>query len=163
MRFRLEQSYAADLDAVVAAYADPALYGAFGDLPRAGQPEVLRHEADGNLVRLDVRWRFTAPLSSAARAVIDPARLTWVQRSTHDLAAAKVTFEMVADHYADRFQCQGTYRFEATDDGTRRTSEGELKIRAPLVARTVENAVIDGLKEQLAAEVPIVERFVAGG
>ena len=162
MRFRMEQNYAADADAVAAAYAHPLLYESFADLPRAGKPEVVRHQPEGNLVHLDVRWRFTAPLSSAARAVIDPGRLTWVQRSVHDLAARKVTYEMVADHYADRFHCEGSYRFEATPEGTKRTSEGDLRIKAPLIARTVENAVIDGLKEQLAAEVPIVERFVKG-
>lgn len=164
MKFRMEQTYAADADAVAAAYAHPALYAAFGDLPRAGRPEVLRHEVDGATVHLDVRWRFTAPLSAAARAVIDPDRLTWVERAAHDLAARAVTFRMVADHYADRFACQGSYRFEALGEGrTRRVSEGELRIRAPLVARTVEGAVIDGLKEQLGAEVPIVERFLGGG
>ena len=163
MRFTLEQTYAADADAIVAAYAHPALYTAFGDLPRAGKPEVLRHEVDGGTVHLDVRWKFTASLSSAARAVIDPDRLTWVQRSVHDLAARTVTFRMIADHYADRFSCQGSYRFDALgDQRTRRINEGELRIKAPLIARTVEGAIIDGLKEQLGAEVAIVERFLEG-
>lgn len=162
MRFRLEQTYSADPDAVAAAYAHPALYAAFGDLPRAGRPEVLRHDVDGGTVHLDVRWRFTAPLSSAARAVIDPEKLTWVERAVHDLAARRVTFEMVPDHYRDRFACTGGYRFEADGGGTRRVSEGDLRIKAPLVARTVEGAIIDGLREQLAAEVAVVESFLGG-
>ena len=40
-RFHLEIRYDADPDAVARAYADPALYDAFADLPRAGPPEVL--------------------------------------------------------------------------------------------------------------------------
>jgi hypothetical protein len=163
MRFTLEQGYAGAPEAVAAAYADPALYDAFADLPRAGKPKVISHVADGDLVVLEVRWAFTAPLSSAARAVIDPDRLTWVQRSTHDLANLEVEFQMLPDHYADRFSCTGDYWF--VDDGNggcTRRSEGELKVRAPLVGRTVEGAIIDGLKEQLRAEVPLVDRFVKG-
>jgi hypothetical protein len=163
VRFRLEQTFAAPADAVAAAYTDPALYAAFADLPRAGRPEVVHHEVDDGTVHLDVRWAFTAPLSAAARAVIDPDRLSWLQRSTHDLATRTVTFRMLPDHYADRFSCQGRYRFD--DDGrggTRRLNEGDLRIKAPLVARAVEGAILDGLREQLEAEVPLVERFIKG-
>ncbi len=163
MRFSLEQDYDADADRVAAAYADPALYVAFGELPRAGQPEVLRHEVKGDTVRLEVRWKFTAELSSAARAVIDPHRLTWVERSSHDLATRSVTFDMVADHYRDRFSCSGGYRFEpAGDQRSIRHCQGDLRIKALLVAGAVEKAIVDGLKDQLRAEVPIVEAFVKG-
>jgi len=161
VRFTLDTTYAAEAGGVAAAYADPALYAAFGDLPRAGQPEVLAHDVTGDIVRLDVRWRFTADLSAAARAVIDPDRLTWVERATHDLAQRQVTFELVADHYRDRFSCTGRYRF--TGDGADRTQrhiEGDLRIKALLVAGAVEGAIVDGLKEQLRAEVVIVEDFL---
>jgi hypothetical protein len=146
---------------VAAAYADPGLYTAFADLPRAGNPEVVTHQVSGDVVRLDVRWRFTADLSPAARAVIDPDRLTWVERATHDLPNGTVTFEMVADHYRDRFSCKGGYRFAPAGPArTTRQSHGDLRIKALLVAGAVEGAIVDGLKEQLRAEVPIVERYV---
>jgi len=161
VRFTLEQRFDAPPDAVAAAYADPGLYAAFAELPRAGRPEVLHHEIAEDTVHLDVRWAFTAPLSSAARAVIDPDRLTWVERSAHHLADRSVTWRLLPDNYADRFTCHGTYHFD--DDGragTVRRSDGELRVKAPLVARTVERAILDGLGEQLAAEVPLVERYL---
>ena len=162
MRFTLETAYAVDAARVAAAYADPALYAAFGGLPRAGQPEVLTHQITGDQVRIDVRWRFTADLSPAARAVIDPDRLTWVERATHDLARREVTFELVADHYRDRFSCRGGYRFtEAGPEQTTRSSHGDLRIKALLVGGAVEGAIVDGLKEQLRAEVPVVEGFIS--
>ena len=164
MRFTLETAYDAEADRVAAAYADPALYTAFADLPRAGRPEVVSHEVDGDVVRLDVRWRFNAQLSSAARAVIDPDRLTWVERATHHLDRREVTFDLVADHYRDRFSCTGGYRFTAVDAGrTTRASHGDLRIKALLVGGAVEGAIVDGLKEQLRAEVPLVEAFVTSG
>lgn len=166
MRFVIRTAYDADPDAVARAYADPALYEAFAGLPRADRPEVVEHRADGDKAVLRVRWRFSASLSPAARAVIDPGRLTWVEESTHDVARRQVTFRMIPDHYKDRFSCSGEYRFAPVGDGTERIVEGELRVKAPLVARTVENAILSGLEDQLGSEAPLVEAFVrdvAGG
>ena len=160
MRFRIEQRFAADVDAVARAYTDPDLYAALDGLPKLSRPEVVRREADGDTVEIDVRYHFGGELSSAARAIIDPARLTWVERSVHDLAARTVWFTMVPDHYADRFKCSGSYRFEAMEGGCRRSGEGDLRVKALLVAGAVEGAIVSGLKEHLVDEVPIVEAFV---
>lgn len=164
MRFALEHVYDAEPDAVSRAYADPALYATFESLPRAGRPQVVRHEVDADgLVRLAVHWSFAAPLSTAARAVIDPDRLSWVQESVHDLDRRTVAWVMQPDHYRDRFSSRGTYRFEPRSGGrTCRLSEGELRVRAPLVARAVERAIVEGLEEQLGAEVALVEQFIKG-
>ena len=163
MRFAVEQRYAADVDAVARAYADPALYEALDGLPKLTEPQVISHQVEGTEVQLQVRYRFGGELSPAARAVIDPARLTWVEHSTHDLAARHVSFRMVPDHYADRFQCSGSYRFEADGAGAcRRRGAGELRVKALLVARAVEGAIVSGLQEHLADEVPVVEAFVRG-
>jgi Protein of unknown function (DUF2505) len=124
---------------------------------------VVGHEDDGDTVLLHVRYRFGGELSAAARVVIDPARLTWVERSIHYLADRTVTFTMVPDHYGDRFRCQGSYRFEATAEGCRRRGEGDLRVKALLVAGAVEGAIVSGLKEHLVDEVPVVEAFVNGG
>ena len=163
MKFRVEARYDAAPEAVARAYADPALYSTFTDLPRAGRPEVRGHRSDGDVVELQVRWMFTAELSGAARRVIDPDRLSWVETSRHDLGARRTTFRMVADHYADRFSCTGEYRFTpgARGSGTVRTIEGELKVKAPLVGRAVEQAIVSGLDEQLRSEVPAVHAFLA--
>jgi hypothetical protein len=162
MRFSIEQRFSADVDAVARAYADPALYAALLDLPKLGQPEVVGHEVVGDTVVLQVRYHFAGELSSAARAVIHPDRLTWVERSTHDLARRQTTFTMLPDHYADRFSCSGSYHFETTDGGCRRRGQGDLRVRAPLVAGAVERAIVSGLEEHLVEEVAVVEAFVGG-
>ena len=162
MRFSIEQRYAADVDAVARAYTDPALYAAFDGLPKLTQPDVLSREADGDTVVLEVRYRFVGDLNAAARAVIDPTRLTWVERSVHDLAARSTSFTMVPDHYADRFRCRGSYRFDPADGGCLRRGEGEVRVKALLVAGAVEGAIVSGLEEHLAGEVSVVEAFVHG-
>jgi len=161
MRFTIEQRFDAEMDAVARAYADPELYRTFAGLEKLRDAEVLSHTLDDDRVVLEVRYRFGGDLSAAVTAVLDPKRLTWVERSVHDLAARHTTFAMRPDHYADRFRCAGAYRFEEAAGGSRRIGEGDVKVKALLVAATVEGAIVSGLKEHLVEEVPLVEAFVA--
>ena len=164
MRFDIAQQFDAPVDDVARAYADPALYATFVGMRKLSTPEVLAHEHDGDVVQLDVRYRFAGDLSSAARAVIDPHRLSWIERSTHDLAMRRTQFTMLPDHYRDRFRCQGSYRFEPVDGGScARHGEADLRVKVLLVAHAVESAIISGLEEHLADEVPRVEAFVRTG
>ena len=163
MRFRLEQTIAGPVDAVALAYTEPELYEALAALPRLGRPEVLSRAENGDLVNLEVRYRFTGDLSPAARKVLDPARLSWVERATHDLARRQVDFVMVPDNYGDRLHASGRYSFEPDGDAaTRRGAEGDITVKVPLVGKAVEQAIISGIREHLVAEVPVLERYLAG-
>jgi len=157
VRFEVDQHLGTDPDATARAFTDPALYEGFAGLPKVSVPEVLVCEPDGELVRMQIRYRFSGHLSSAARAVIDPARLTWVDDSVHDLGRRHVRFVLRPDHYADRFRCEGEYRIEPTATGCRRRATIELKVSAPLVGRAVERAIASGLREHLADEAAVVE------
>ena len=161
MRFAIEQRFARAADEVARAYADPGLYRALVGLPKLTAPEVVHHAVEGGVVDLQVRYRFGGELSPAARAVIDPDRLSWVEHSTHDLARRRVRFRMVPDHYRDRFRCEGSYRFEDDGDGCRRLGDAEVRVKALLVAGAVEGAIVSGLEEHLVDEVPVVERYLA--
>jgi Protein of unknown function (DUF2505) len=161
VRFTIEQRFAADVDLVARAYADPDLYAAMLGLAKLSRPELVAHDVDGDVVHLQVRYGFGGDLSPAARAVIDPDRLTWVEHSTHDLVGRRTQFTMVPDHYRDRFRCAGSYRFEPIDAGScARHGQADLTVKALLVARAVEGAIVSGLQEHLVDEVPVVEAFV---
>jgi hypothetical protein len=163
VKFELVQPYAAPVDRVIAAFADPAFYAAMAKLPKVGSPEVVRRDVDGHEVHLEVRMRFTGDLSAAARAGIDPAKLSWVEVSEHDLESGSVSFVLHPDHYADRFSCHGSYTL--VDDGsgaTVRAITGEVKVRVLLVRDQVERALVSGLREHFEREAPVVEAFAAG-
>lgn len=167
MRFQNEQRIARSMEAVARLYTEPRFYEVLGELPKLGKPEVLQRREEGQVVHLAVRFRFTGILSPAVTAVIDPAKLTWVEESVHDLTDRTVTFRMNPDHYADRLRSSGSVRFESGDDGvTRRLTEGELAVRVPLLmgggrtAGVVEQAIVSGLRDHFAAEVGVVERLL---
>lgn len=161
MRFTIEQRFDAPPELVARAYADPRLYEAFDGLPKMSRPEVVDHQMTGDEVRLQIRYRFSGELSAAARAVLDPARLTWVEHAVHDLSSLTTTFAMVPDHYEDRFRCTGSYAFEAEGSGTLRRCQGDIKVKALLVGGAVENAIVSGLREHLRDEVAVVTAFLA--
>jgi hypothetical protein len=161
VRFRLKQTFSAPLDDVARAFTAAGYYERLAGLPKLGRPEMLERQEDGDLVHLQVRYRFTGHLSAAARKVLDPSRLSWVEHATHDLARREVEFRMVPDHYGDRLRSSGRYAFSEEDGRTIRVVEGEVSVRVPLVGGAVERAIVSGLAEHMAEEVEIVERFLA--
>jgi hypothetical protein len=170
MRFQIEQRIAGPVEAVARIYTEPSFYELVGELPKLGKPEVLERREDGSLVHLAVRFRFTGNLSPAVTAVVDPAKLTWVEESVHDLDQYAVTFRMNPDHYTDRLRSQGAVHYEPDGEGvTRRLTEGELAVKVPLllgggkVGGVVEGAIVSGLREHLAAEIEVVERLLHEG
>jgi hypothetical protein len=164
--FRVEQTFAGDPGAVARAYTEPALYDLIAEVSSLGRPEVLSRsvegDGDGERVVLEVRYRFAGRLNGAARRALDPAKLTWVERSTHDVAARRLEFRLVPDNYGDRFRASGRAAVTGADGAAVRTVEGSLKVTAPIVGGAVERAIVSGLRDHLAAEVGAVERFLAG-
>jgi hypothetical protein len=167
MRFEIEQEIGGPVAAVARIYTEPRFYELLGELPKLGKPEVLDHREDGAIVHLAVRFRFTGNLSAAVTKVVDPARLTWVEESIHDLDQGTVTFRMKPDHYADKLRSEGAVRYESGAEGvTRRLTEAELVVKVPLLlgggrtAGLVEGAIVSGLREHFAAEVEVVERLL---
>ena len=87
MRFEISQEFRHEARAVDEAYTDPDLYPTLVGLPNLGDMKVLSHERDGDTARMRIHTMFVREFSPAVAAAIDPSKLSWVQESTHDLAA----------------------------------------------------------------------------
>ncbi|MBV8236813.1 MAG: hypothetical protein JO075_14030, partial [Acidimicrobiia bacterium] len=66
MKFRLEHTFSAPIDAVEAAMVDPVFLEGTR-LPDVGPPEVLSRDEDGDTVTLRVTYHYTGSLDSLAR------------------------------------------------------------------------------------------------
>jgi hypothetical protein len=164
MQFRIEQDFDAPLEAVEAAYADPAFLEKLSRLPKLGRPTLLRREEDGDLVRQAVQYRFTGEVNAAVRKVVDPARLTWVEESTLDRRTHTTTWHIVPDHYRQLLRSSGTFRLEPDGEGaTRRITEAELKVSVPFLGGKVEQAIVSGLREHAEGEAGAMRAFLAAG
>jgi hypothetical protein len=153
MRFELVQYMNAPLDVVEATFADPAFQEELGRLPKLGQPELLERREDGDKIRQRMHHVFDGDLSSAVKAVIDPAKLSWVEESVQDRRAHTTRITIVPDHYAGMFESHGLIVLESNGaDQTIRTATGEVTVRVPLFGSKVEAAIISGLHEHAVAE-----------
>jgi hypothetical protein len=157
LRFRLEQRFSAPLDAVEAAFLDPALLAELGTLPQLGRPELLSRADAGDIVTQDRRYAFTGQLSPAVTKVVDPAKLTWVEHSELDRRTHRSVFGIRPDHYADRLTCAGTITLEGA---TLRVVDGDLRVRFPLVGAKVERAIVAGLRDHASAEARVVQAWL---
>ena len=88
--------------------------------------------------------------------------------TTHDVdtltAVADSSGSFTNDDYAPEQHDLGvTYTLVATDaTTTMQHMEGDLRVNYPVVGRLAERGIVLGLKEHVAQEARIIERWVAG-
>lgn len=162
MKFEIAQNLAASVTDADDALVNPTFLVRMAKLPKLGSAEVLDQRRDGDVVHQDVRFLFQAELSRSVTRVVDPALMTWIERSVCDLTRHETTCEILPDHYAGLLT--GRYRSVIVEQGpgSLRTISGELKVRMPLVGGKVEGAIIGGLKENAAAQVGLLDAFITG-
>ena len=161
MRFRIEQRLRGSADAVQDVFVDPAFLVELSGLPKVGGAELVDARHDGHLLHRRIRYRFTGELSPAARAVIHPERLTWIEESTLDRQHHRTTWRIVPDHYPDRITCAGTFVLLEADPGrTTRVADADLKVHLALLGGRVEQAIVSGLRDHAAAEERLVNQWL---
>jgi hypothetical protein len=164
VRFRIEQRFSSPLVDVEAALVDPAFIASLAALPKLGRPVLVGQQTDGSLVHQQVRYAFVGELSRAVKAVVDPARLTWIEDAYVDRDRHVTRFTIIPDHYQSLLSCAGTFELADSDSrGCRRRAEGEVVVTVPLVGRKVEAAIVSGLAEHANLEAQILDRWLQGG
>jgi hypothetical protein len=169
VRFAFEQTVAVRPAQVVAAYGSPAFYEGRPTRDDIALLGVVNHEDTGPRVLIEVRYAFTGSVSAAVRRVIDQKKMSWVTRTVIYPAENRTSWEVLPDHYPDRLTSAGSHRFRAADGegGTADATvtvvsvEGELKVHVPIVGRSVERVIADGLRAYVAdevADIPDVRR-----
>lgn len=160
MHFALIQRFVGSLADVETAFLEPEVLARFDRLPHVSRPELLERRDQGNAVRQRVRHRFVGKLSPAAAAVVDPARLTWVQESVLDRSTHRTRFWIQPDHYADRLRCHGTVDVGEADGVTSRLVQAELKVWVPFVGSSVEQSIKREMRRYLEAEADVVQQWI---
>jgi hypothetical protein len=161
VRFDFVQRLQAPLPVVEAAFVDPEFLQQLAASPRLGRVELLDSTDDSDHVQQRIRYSFAGDLSPAVKAVVDPARLTWVEDSTLDRGSHITTFTILPDNYARLLDASGSIRLEPDDHGgTVRRVEGNLSVHVPLVGRKVEAAIVSGLQENAEVEATVLNRWV---
>lgn len=160
MQFTIAQSLVAAPADVQDMLLDPRFLAARASLPKLGGSEVLERTQDAVSARLRVRMRFVGDLSSAVTAVVDPAKLTWIDDATFDFAQHAARHEILPDHYPDRLSAAYDDTLTVAGEGTRRELRGELQVRVPLVGGRVERVIVEGLRDYAEGEAALLNDFL---
>jgi hypothetical protein len=156
VRFSIDQDVDVPPAVAVAAYANPAFYDGRAPRDNISVLEVVSHDDTATPIVIEVRFKFTGSISSAVRAVVDPAKMSWVTRTEVFIDEGRTNWVVLPDHYPDRLSGTGTYRFSEGAKGPGSTVikvEGDLKVHVPIVGRTVERVIVSGLRSYIAGEV----------
>jgi hypothetical protein len=156
VKFSVRQAVAVPPARAMAAYGSPAFYAGRPARDDIAVREVVHHEDAGDRVLLEVRFAFTGSVSPAVRAVVDPGKMSWVTQTEILPAERRSSWVVLPDHYPDRLSARGTYRFEEGDTGAGTCVvevEGDLKVRVPIVGRSVEKVIVGDLRAYIADEV----------
>jgi Protein of unknown function (DUF2505) len=156
VKFSIRQSVGVPPARAMAAYGSPVFYEGRPARDDIDVREVVRHEATPDRVLLEVRFAFTGSVSPAVRAVVEPEKMSWITRTELLLAEGRSSWTVLPDHYPDRLSASGTYRFKEGDAGPGTCDvevEGDLKVRVPIVGRSVEKVIVGDLRAYIADEV----------
>ncbi|MEP6623300.1 MAG: DUF2505 family protein [Acidimicrobiia bacterium] len=161
MNFEISQALNGTPDAVDAALVDPGFLARMAELPKLGSAEVVDQRREGDVVYQDVRYLFQAELSRAVTRVVDPERMTWIERSVCDLGTHETECEILPDHYSGLLT--GRYRSVIVDAGANahRTITGTVKVKMPLVGGKVEGAIVGGIRDNATAQVGLLNAWLA--
>ncbi|MBV8983063.1 MAG: DUF2505 domain-containing protein [Acidimicrobiia bacterium] len=160
MKFHLEHTFSAPLDAVEAAMVNPEFLESTR-LPDVGPPEVLSRQENGDIVTLRVSYHYTGSLDSLARRVLRSGDVSWVQETKLDRSTHRTTFTVMPKVHADRFQCGGAMQVtQAGEATTQRVIDGELKIKVPLFGNRAEGLILPGLRSRMQREAELLDEWL---
>lgn len=163
MHLRIEHRVEAPVPDVEEALLDAGFWDEVAKAATVAQPRLLDQVVAGDHVRQRVRFRFVASLSSAARAVLDPEKLTFVQDADIDRSGHRAEFSILPDHYANRLDAAGTWVLEADGGSTRRVYDADLHVHFSFIGGQVEKALASGLRTYAEQEAEVLGRWLAAG
>ena len=157
MKFATTQAVAVTPARAMAAYGTPAFYEGRPERDHIEVLEVVRHEDTGARLLMEVRFAFRGPISPAVQRFIDRNKMTWITHNEIRPDEARADWKVLPDHYPDRLSAAGVYTFEPGADGAGTSSvvglEGDLKVRVPVLGKSVERVIVSGLRTYFEAEV----------
>jgi hypothetical protein len=161
VKFHLDHTFHAPLDAVEAAMVDPEFLESTR-LPDVGPPKVLSREQDGDVVTLRVSYQYTGSIDSLARRVLRTNDVAWVQETKLDRGTHRTTFTVIPRVYPERFQCGGVMQLTKSGDVTERVIDGELKIKVPIFGGRAEGMILPGLRSRMNREAELLDEWLKG-
>ena len=157
MKFEIVHEFEIPLDAVELAVLSPDLFSKLkarlANMEDVKQKE--HHLEDGVLHRV---WAFQANVRVPlfANKLVTREMLAWDETSTYALKAHEADWSVQPNfkpEWQKFFHAEGKYKLVSTGQGrTKRTVEGELTLRVPVVQKMAERAILGEVRKTFDAE-----------
>ncbi len=162
MRFRFVQRFACSPAALVEVARRPAceaaLVAASGLETFVEQVETL---PDGTL-RTRTRVTPKKELPRVIQAAVGIDRFRYVQSTDVSADGLVTSWRIEPLVLADRVQAAGSTRIVSAPGGCEQVFEGEIAVRARLVASTLEQGIVDDLGRGHARAAEVIRAFIGG-
>ena len=162
VRFRVEHEFPGPPVAVAEVLCDSAFHVAL-DLPDLSRPEVVEDDAIGSARLLRLRYEFVGHLDPIARRLLAGRRLTWIQELQLDTGSGRGRLSFAAEAEAKKLYGAAAVVLADLGDGrARRTVDGDLYVKVPVVGGTAERRIVPGLVARLAVEAAALTAALTG-
>ncbi len=159
MRFEIVHEFDIPLDAIELAMLSPDLVSKLKSrLTNMEDVRQTEHILENGVLRRV--WAYQAsvklPVPVFANKVVTREMLSWDERSTYDLKMHEASWSVhpnVKPDWQKFFQAEGTYKLASSGQGkTKRTVDGELFLRVPVVQKMAERAILGEVRRIYDAE-----------
>lgn len=161
MNFELIHHFEADIDVFVkAVYFDEELNKRLLKMPNVSN-RVVKELKDGpDRATRTMFIEVAAAVPKEARALLGD-KLGWHEVSTLDKKKNLVEFE-IQPTVKLPLECRGRYEMTAESGGkVRRVISGDVKVKIPLLGKTIEKIIVSQLVSSFEAEEGIVRAYMA--
>lgn len=162
MDFSAEHRFAADPGRVAAGMTDPAFAPRLAELPDVGASEALGSGRDGPVSWLRVRLAYDGQLDPVAQRVLGGDEVAWIQEYRLDAERLTGTVDITPERHQGLLRCGASLRLHADDGGTRRSMEGRLEVRVPLVGGRAERLLAPAILRRVDLEAELLDSWLQG-
>jgi hypothetical protein len=157
VKIRAAHNFDAPVEAVETALLDPDFWGQL-ELPDVDAPTVLSSKAD----RIEIAMVWAGTLEGLGRRIAGSDHVTWKQTLQLDRVRHTGRLE-IASALRVTTTCRATLRFDPIDGGagTRRTLDGELSVKVPLVGGQAEQRLAPGIRQRIDDEAVALRAWLA--
>jgi hypothetical protein len=166
MKFEVSHTFDADIDAVEKAIFDPALPAfLLKEMKLVTIIEPLDRQEDASSIRRKTKYQPVPLIKKIGPKEVPPHWMAWIEESTYDRRARRMDFVNIptTEKIRNLLENKGSLTLTAAGPGkTKRTMNGELKVKVFLLGKIAEGMIYKQAAQILDEEAAALRKFIAG-
>jgi hypothetical protein len=164
MKFKFEHTFPVDVDRLEKAMFNPELPAFLKKkMSSLKEMEVLERNESDSAIERRVRYVPEPLIKKVGPKKVPPEAMIWVEESRYDKSTRRMSFDNVPTHpqVVKLMTNTGTITLAPTSGGqSRRTMEGELKVKVPILGRIAEKIIFKTARNVIEEEAAALKAFL---